>query len=327
MQIMANESYMDFNIISQLPSACAKAYNLALSIRLSIPKKLTKVAILASKSALCAEKILCDLVFEEASIPFIPIRGRSIPSYVAEDTLVIIFDAPNWNDEIQGILTECSRLKANVLLISHELIPHRKYRCGSNVKIFRLPENLITLLDSRYYFIPALAFLSNIKELNIAKIEFAETESAIAQIACFAAPDIPFEANQPSIIAEHVFGKVIFLYGISNLTASIAMRWKKQIQTAIGQLVTAYELPDIIVNEPSLPSPGLTLERQMVLLRDRNENSSICNKYQELVQANKDVIPQPIEIYGEGNSKLSRMSYLAYLGDFLTAYLGLKKKL
>ncbi len=317
---------MDLDIIKQLPSECAKAYRLALDVRLSIPKKLGKVVTVAGSLGVWVEKILCDLVSEGAQLPFIPIKGGSIPSYVAEDTLVIIFDAPDWHDEAQEVLAYCTKVKASVLFLSHESLPIREPVIGSNVTIFRLPENLKALLDSRYFFIPALAILNSIKELNVARVEFDEPEAVMNQLAWLAAPDIPSDANQPKMMADYLFGKVMFIYGVPSLTAGVAMRWKEQIRTAIGQLVAAYELPDIIVNEPSLHTPGLALERQMVFLRDRDENYNVGNKFQELVKANKEVIPQPIEIYGEGNSKLSRICYLTYLGDFVTAYLELMKK-
>ena len=117
----------------------------------------------------------------------------------------------------------------------------------------------------------------------------------------------------------------MFIYGVPNITAGIAMRWKEQIRAATGQLAVAYELPDVIVNEPSLPFPDLGIERQMVFLRDRDENDRVRRKFQELAELNKDVIPEAVEIYGEGTSKLSRICSLVYLGDFIRAYLALRR--
>jgi len=147
----------------------------------------------------------------------------------------------------------------------------------------------------------------------------------MTRLALLMAPNIPSDVNQAINITDCLIGKILYIYGVPNITAGIAMRWKEQIRAVTGQLAVAYELPDVIVNEPSLPFPNLGIKKQVVFLRDIDEDDSIRRKFQELVEVNKDMIPEPIEIYGEGTSKLSRMCYLMYIGDFIQAYLALRK--
>lgn len=316
---------MNLGELDRLPRECGEAYRLALNVKPIIPQNLRKVVVVASDLGMWGEKILCDLLFKEARLPLMSFRGEDIPAYVGSDTLVVVFDAPTWHNVAEDILAHCTEAEASMLFISHEAISVRDPSVRGNVVTFRLPARLHTLRDARYSFVPAFAILAGIRELDITQADFTEPEAVMTRLDWVMGPNIHPDVNQARRISDCLAGKAVFIYGTANMTAGVAMRWKEQIRKATGQLVAAYELPDVIVNEPSLPFPDLAVERQMLFLRDPDEHNGMRRKFHELAQANKNLIPEVIEICGEGTSQLARVCSLAYIGDFVTAYLALKK--
>ena len=193
-----------------------------------------------------------------------------------------------------------------LFLLLTRISPKLEHVISERIFVLRLPKILRRFIDSDYYFIPTMAILSQIPELHVDQQNFDETKISMEKVA----------ADRAESIAESIAGKAIFIYGVHDATVGVASQWVEQFHQAT-QLAAYYEFPEGI-SEPFLPSPELCINKQVILLRDCDENYKDREKLCEF--AEQDIIPI-IEICGEGSSKFSRICNLLYLSDLIRSFL------
>jgi len=307
-KLLNSQRILDIGGLDQTPSECAAAFEFAFAKQIPARTPIKNVLV-ASAPRICADNILNDVVIRQIKVPFVQLQNEKIPSFVSENTLSMVLDSPFWHDEARDILEQCAQAESNVVFITHEDFSTAESAIADNVFVLRLPKSLRRFINGEYYFIPALAILSQITELHIDRQNFDETQTAMKKVS----------ADQAESIVKSIAGKAIFIYGMHDTTVGVASQWREQIHQTT-QLATAYEFPEGI-SEPFLLSPELGIGKQIIFLRDCDENNKDREKLRGV--AEQDAVPI-IEIFGEGNSKFSRICHLVYLGDVIKYYLEAK---
>ena len=121
-------------------------------------------------------------------------------------------------------------------------------------------------------------------------------------------------------MAKDIYGMIPIIYGVTDTTGVVALRWKGQLCENSKMLAYYNEIPEMNHNEIVGwgNNPDLLSELSVIWLRDEDDN--------ERVQARQDVTKTLLnnidimqhEVSGEGTTKIERLLDLINYGDWLS---------
>jgi glucose/mannose-6-phosphate isomerase len=132
----------------------------------------------------------------------------------------------------------------------------------------------------------------------------------------------PYEQNPAKQLAQALHGRIPLLYGSGGYRATVATRWKGQINENAKQHAFANTFPELNHNE-ILGWVGATQQANnlsVVVLRDPDESHQTRTR----VEVTRNLVGNAAEwheVWAEGTSLFERLLTLTYLGDFVSLYL------
>jgi glucose/mannose-6-phosphate isomerase len=152
--------------------------------------------------------------------------------------------------------------------------------------------------------------------------EIDETVSLLRSKGQIYHEETPTSQNPAKKLASELFNKLIIVYG-SRLTSCISLRWKCQFNENSKTLAYANDFPELDHNE-IVGWDGLKWLKtpvEVIVLRDRSEHPRIAKRIGITLELMRDDWVQTREVWSEGQSLLTRIFSLIYLGDFVSIYL------
>jgi glucose/mannose-6-phosphate isomerase len=152
-----------------------------------------------------------------------------------------------------------------------------------------------------------------------------ETIRVCAELAAICQPATATPDNIARALAQSLFGRLPVIYGSYNCTRPVALRWNQQFNENSKVIAHSATFPDFTHNEIVAygASAQFTASISAIFLRDQDEHPALQRRVSEaqkiLRQAGADVL----DIQSKGDTRLARMLYLSYLGDFASYYLAL----
>jgi len=121
-------------------------------------------------------------------------------------------------------------------------------------------------------------------------------------------------------MAKEIYGMIPIIYGVTDTTGVVALRWKGQICENSKMLAYHNELPELNHNEIVGwgNNPDLLNELSVIWLRDKFDNERIKARQDITKQILNDMDIMQHEIRAEGETKVERMLDLIYFGDWLS---------
>jgi glucose/mannose-6-phosphate isomerase len=154
--------------------------------------------------------------------------------------------------------------------------------------------------------------------------ETDETVSLLKAKAQIYDEETPTSRNPAKKLAAELLNKLILVYG-SRLTSCISLRWKCQFNENSKTPAFVNSFPELNHNEivgwNGLKS--LKVPAEVVVLRDRSEHPRVAKRIGITLELMRDDGVQTKEVWSEGQSLLTRIFSLIYLGDFVSIYLGI----
>ncbi len=310
--------------IISLPQQIRYAMNEMANV--SIPKEYSEcqniVAIGMGGSGIPGD-FLRTIYFSDCSVPILVHKDYGLPTFVSENTLVLavsytgtteetidaFFEARKRNTKIFGISSGDKLLK---LLIESEL-PHFVPPKGRTTR-----ESFGYLLFSMVKVLEILGYIPD-QQLNI-----TSTVSLLEKLSMNYAPEIPVNDNEAKRIATKLYEKLPIIYGSSELTDVVGLRWKHQINENSKVFAQLETFPDVTHNQLAAIANPQGMEKEQlcaVLLRNKNElpllNKRIDEAKRVLVKNDIDVI----EHWAQDANLMASLLSQSYLGDFVSMYL------
>lgn len=138
-------------------------------------------------------------------------------------------------------------------------------------------------------------------------------------------PKVPKRDNPAKSLAIKLYGKIPIIYGVSNLTDIVAIRWKGQLNENAKTPAFFNIFPELNHNEiMGFEGSGELLKNfQVIVLRSPYEN----NRVKEGIDITLSIINSKVggttELWPEGESALEHMLYHVVFGDYMSAYLAI----
>jgi glucose/mannose-6-phosphate isomerase len=304
-------------LIEGFPDQMKDAIELGKQQSLLLSKKPELVLISGMGGSGIGGKIISQLVAGESKIPVLPNSDYALPECVNDKSLVIICSYSGNTEETVKVMKEAHSRGAAIACITsggkvlelaidwdcpHILIP------GGQPPRSQFGYSSVMLI----FMMRALGILS---EKAISELEAALTLVRNSQ------DEIRHQSKE---IAKRIANRVPVLYSDSAYEG-VAIRWRQQFNENSKMLCWNSVVPEMNHNELVGWAGG---DNRFAALMFRNEDDFEKNKIR--MDISKSIISKKsdelIELPSKGNSRIERIYYLVNLGDWISYYLAVERK-
>lgn len=282
-----------------------------------------KVVILGMGGSAMGGDLLRSLIFQAGKPMVFVHRDYDLPAFVDNRTLVVGSSYSGNTEETlsafsQALKSDCKKL---VLTSGGKL---KLLAEDANVPVFLIDIVGPPRAALAYSFLPLVAFL---QKISLIQDKTAEVEAMIRDLEVLSrevGETVPIGSNRAKQLAIKLHGKIAVIYG-AGILSEVARRWKTQLNEnsktwAFHEVfpelnhnaVVGYQFPQelaprihVVLLHSSLLHPRTLIRYQVTceLLKQRGVSHEIVNSH--------------------GQSELSHLMSLVFLGDWVSYYLAL----
>lgn len=262
------------------------------------------------------------------SLPVTVVRDYHLPGYVNDGTLVFATSNSGDTEETLACYEAARKAKAGIVAFSTGGKLARIAQ-ADGVPCVTFPGGLQPRAALGYSFIPlivASARLGLLPEVLLDEVD--EASAVLREVRNECNPDAPFQKNPAKTLASAWLGKLPVIYGSQGERGVAAYRWKTQINENAKAYAVSNVFPELNHNETvgwsgTHGQGGVEKNLAVTILRDDREPTKIRRR----VDLTKEIISKAAasinDVWAQGESTLSRMLSLVYVGDFASFYLAI----
>jgi len=285
-------------------------------------KKIDKILFTGLGGSAIGGDILKNLLSGNSAVPLTVNRNYFVPAWVDEKTLVIAVSFSGNTEETLSASKDALAKKAKLLVVTS----------GGALKKLAEEKGLPALLvpggkppraSLPYLFFPVLLALAQLGFIKVKNTELTELVDKLESLKAAYGPEVKQDKNPAKKLALKLFAKPVIVFGSADLTDAVATRWKCQLAENSKVFTFTCSVPEMNHNEiVSWELLKKVLRKFAVLfLQDKKDLPQIKKRF----KLSKEVIAKKANWVGEvnssGESLLTRLFSLIYLGDFTSVYL------
>ncbi len=315
--------------IADFPEQIKKSYELVESSNLESIYKVDNIIFTGMGGSAISGDILKAFFMDKIDIPIYVNRQYELPKWAHKNTLVITQSYSGNTEETLSSFKHAYQKRCKILGISSggKLEEFCKKRDIYHIKI---PTGYQPRAATGYMLFSALLALkkSGILRIDIEK-EIQETIALTEDFRDKNKKDILLDKNISKKIAQKIYKKIPQIYGWQEFTP-IAKRWCTQFNENSKIICRFDEVSEC--NHNDIVGWSLNTEATKnfvcILFRDKDEESIyMSTRLDFMKKLFKTNAADTIEIDIEGKKRLAKMMYTMYLGDFVSCYLAILRKI
>jgi len=301
-----------------------KAAKLAEAVRINYSKPQTIIVAGMGGSAIGGE-LLKDWTRDKIDVPIEVCREYSLPAYADERTLVFVVSYSGETEEAlsmfldaikRNCMTFCISSGGKLLEFAEKLkLPYLRVPSGIPQPRAALP----------YLFLPMPILLEKLGLISDVSSEISEAIKVLEQVKDENSPETPLNDNSSKMLASKINGTVPVIYGFG-IYRAVAQRYKQQFNENSKIPAKWDSLPELNHNEIVGWEGAKELSNNFstIFIREISEPEEIRQR----IEATKEQISQEatkkiFEVWSSGQSRLAKMLYTIYIGDFTSVYLAI----
>lgn len=272
-------------------------------------KKFNNVILTGLGGSGIAGSIVQNYVFDKLKIPFIVNKDYFLPSFINENSLLIVSSYSGNTEETVAALQKGLKLNATVICITSggkiaEIAKKKKIDCillptGMPPRAC-IGYSMLQILNTLVHF----GLLKNTIEKDIkASITLLDTEEK----------DIRKKAKN---IATKLAGKLPIIYSSAGFEG-MAVRFRQQLNENSKILTWHNVIPEMNHNE-LVGWKDKDTNKTIVILRDDSDYERVQMRMEINKKVFKQYTPNLIEIYSKGKSYLEKIFYFIHLTDYIS---------
>ena len=309
-------------LLLSFPTQFKEARQIGEQYVVNINKEIKNILFTGMGGSAIAGDLVIACLKDEVNIPFSVIRDYFLPNYVNESSLVIILSYSGNTEESLSIYQHAAKKKAQIIcLTSGGTLTAWAQR--DNFPVITIPSGQPPRSAIGYLSIPLIIALHRLGIISDKTTDFEETHQLLLQKAQLFSPE-----NNPNLaidVSKKLINKLPVVYSSIELLQVVAMRWKCQISENAKTLAFYNSFPELNHNEIVgwQMLKNIFKNFQLIYLYDNND----YYRNQKRMEFTKKILEQEslslIELYSEGESRLTRLFSLIYLGDMISYYLAI----
>ncbi len=262
------------------------------------------------------------------TVPVTVVRDYHLPGYVNERTLVYATSNSGNTEETLACYESAKNARAGLVAFSTggKLATMAK---ADGVPLVSFPGGLQPRAALGYSFVPLIVASSRLGLLpGVLLDDIDEASAVLREVRNECNPETPFAKNPAKRLAAACFSRLPVIYGSQGERGVVAYRWKTQIEENAKAFAVSNVFPELNHNETvgwSGTHGQGEVEKNfaVVILRDDREPKQIQRRVDLTKQIIARVASSIDEVWARGESTLSRMLSLTYVGDFASYYLAI----
>jgi glucose/mannose-6-phosphate isomerase len=311
-------------VIESFPESSLNALKAVEGYNLNVEKKDFRNVVIAGMGGSAIGGILLrDWLQPTSHIPIIISKQYTLPAYVNEDTLLLAVSYSGNTEETLSALIEAKTRQASVITFTSGGTM-ANYAKQEDIPCVKLPEGFQPRAAISYQFFSLAAIARKLGLVEGAWNEVNTSINLLVKLRSEMASHSPYDSNLAKQIASQLKGYIPFIYG-SSIHEGVAYRWNTQINENSKIPAGSSNFPEAFHNAVMASEADAELLNRVcaILLLDPYEQKETAAK----TQLFRDILARRfgrlIEVQAYGKDRLSRIMSTLYIGDFVSAYLGL----
>jgi glucose/mannose-6-phosphate isomerase len=203
-------------------------------------------------------------------IPIHVHKNSSLPSFVNSESLVISITYSGKTRETLDALNRAIEVGAKNIVVtsSFEL---ESVCMNKGIPCYQIPENGFPRATLGLLLVSVLDALHRIGIVDSFESDVFEAISVLNELRIQCAPDVPERSNPARLLAHSLSGRFPVIYGESDFTDVVAVRWKQQMSENAKAHCYHDVFPELLHNEIEswhLSDNGQVKEYALLLMRD-----------------------------------------------------------
>ncbi len=304
------------------PAQCERAVQIASDAPLpSLPRAPRQVLVCGMGGSAIGGDYLRALYEEYSNLPVQVIRDYYLPNSVDTQTLVFAVSYSGNTEETLACYYQARERGAMLIAISSGgELQQRAHADG--VPHVQVPGGQPPRTALGYLFLPLMRLSERLGLLPDMSQPYAQMLKRLVQTRNALTIEVPYEQNPAKQLAQALHQRIPLIYGSGGARATVAMRWKGQINENAKQHAFAYTFPELNHNEILgwVKASEQAQNWSVVVLRDPDESTKIRTR----VEVTRRLVGERAtwhELTAEGTTQLERLMHLTYFGDFVSLYL------
>ena len=260
------------------------------------------------------------LLRDELNVPIYISRNYQVPAWAKAHTLVI---ASSYSGETEETLSAVADARAKGCQIcgittGGELLDVlQKNDCDTVL----IPTGLQPRAALAYSFVPMLYLLKGVGLVaSDAEQKLKKTADLLESLRDnYSKAD---EENETWSLAKRVHGTIPIIYGETESTAVVALRWRSQFSENGKMLAFHNELPELNHNEIVgwENNPELFNHLSIIWLKDKSDHERVSMRQDVTGAILENVTKNQYEVAVAGDSRFERLLHLIHYGDWVSLW-------
>ena len=261
----------------------------------------------------------------ECPIPFQSVRSYGLPGWVGAKTLVIVSTYSGGTEETLSAFAQAiSRFATVVVVTSGGEARARAEKAG--LKWIEIPGGLQPRAALGYSFGVVLRMARAFGMASVSDEDMAETLSAAREQTT----NYAHMGSNPSFdMADALHGMLPLIYSGVGLLEAVNLRWRTQIHENAKTPAVGHLFPELDHNEiMSFEAAPREIAGRMavVVLRDHDDHPQVKRRMDITREIVRSYVGAWHEVETEGESRLARMCSLIQLGDWVSFWLAMRRR-
>jgi glucose/mannose-6-phosphate isomerase len=252
-------------------------------------------------------------------------RGYDAPAWIDKDTNVICSSYSGDTEETLSAFDQARKRTERMLCVTTGgKIGAKAAKAG--IPVIHIPQGYQPRCALAFSFFPLLAVFQRSGAFEKGAVtasikgmrEAIHTIESLRDLYASASPKNPAFA-----LAKKLHGSYPVIYSASDRLDAVNLRWRGQIQENAKQVAFGNVLPEMNHNEINgwQHPKGMTKNFKVVLLRDPADHKRVSLRFDALAEIIRKNVGSVQTVTGQGDTLLSRMFSLIYLGDWVSYHL------
>jgi glucose/mannose-6-phosphate isomerase len=272
-------------------------------------------------SGLPAQLLKCWPAFK---VPFEIVRDYDLPSYVGEQTLVILASYSGNTEETLSALGQAEARGAQIVAMSSggKLQQLAAEKGHSFLLIPKAEQPRYAIFAMVKAALDVLGKAGLVVESNVTG-QLAAAADFLAQAVTAWRAEVPTAKNPAKQLAQELMGKSVVIYSGPKLFAA-AYKWKISCNENAKQVAWCNQLPEFNHNEflgwseQPRQKPYAVVDLRSSLEHERTQKRFVVTE--RLLSGMR---PQPHVVEVQGSNHIEQLLWAITFGDFVTLYLGI----
>ena len=260
------------------------------------------------------------LLRDDLTIPLIVSRNYNIPKWANKHTLVIVSSYSGDTEETLSAFDDALLKECQIIGITTGGALLKKIS-SNNLDHIIMPKGLQPRAALAYSFVPILYLF-----LELGLIEIDLHNNLINSVTLLQSVRDSYrhsdQNNKTWTLSNKIYNTIPIIYGESDNTSIIALRWSNQLCENSKMLSFCNELPEFNHNEiVGWENNTSIIEKlSIVWLNDESNHERIGVRQEITSKILDNVVDKQFEITLNGNTRFERLLHLIHFGDWVSLW-------